>query len=50
MSESCSESSTTFILCVCEKRKPWWGHGYVQPLPHVDVIRTSCADQFIWLK
>ena len=30
MSKSCSESSSTCILCLCEKRKPWRGHAYMQ--------------------
>ena len=43
---------------LCEKRKPWRGHAYMQahagssePSPHADEIRTiiSCADQFIEL-
>ena len=56
MSKSCSESSSTCILCLCEKREPWRGHAYMQarhaePLLHADVTRTIilCADQFIVL-
>ena len=30
MSKSCLESSSTCILCLCEKRKPWRGHVYMQ--------------------
>ena len=30
MSKSCFESSSTCILCLCDKRKPWRGHAYMQ--------------------
>ena len=30
MSKSCSESSSTCILCLCGNRKPWRGHAYMQ--------------------
>ena len=56
MSKSCLESSSTCILWLCEKGKPWRGHAYTyagpsEPSPHADVIGTniSCADQFIVL-
>ena len=29
-SKSCLESSSTCILCLCEKQKPWRGHAYMQ--------------------
>ena len=32
MSKSCSESSSTCILCLCEKQKPWRNHAYMQAL------------------
>ena len=55
MSKSCLESSSAYILCLCEKQKPWRGHAYSagssEPSSHADVMRTiiSCADQFIVL-
>ena len=50
MSKSCSESCSTCILCLCEKRKPWQGHACMQArrsLRHTPRTIISCADQFI---
>ena len=54
MSKSCSESSSTCILCLCETKalaRSSVHAGSSEPLLHADVIRTiiSCADQFIVL-
>ena len=54
MSKSCSESSSTCILSLCEAKalaRSYIHAGSSEPSPHVDVIRTiiSCADQFIVL-
>ena len=52
MSKTGSESSSTCILCLCEKPKALARSctyaGSSEPSPHADVIRTiiSCADQF----
>ena len=47
MPKSCLESSSTFILCICEAR-PYKCTGSLEPTPHANVRRSniSCADQF----
>ena len=55
MSKSCSESFSTYILCLMREAKTLARScvhaGSSEPSPHADVIRTiiSCADQFIVL-
>ena len=53
MPKSYLESSSRFILCICELQKllqlrPWECTGSLEPSPHASVRRTniSCADQF----
>ena len=51
MTKGCLESSSTCILCLCEKGKLWRGDAYMvssEPSPHADEIRTinSCTAPF----